>query len=300
MSFKEYPHIENSYQSKEIEWLLQNRPEARNIQWVVEEKINGCNMQIYVTPAGDVQFGSRNRMLPESEDHYGFKVWIQERFQVQLTALIEFSKKLKLPIRIYGEFFGPKICKGVEYGKEKRFIMFGLMVNNQMVDQHEFYNIMFQLQMMGLYILPKQVCNSLQEALDYNPRFNSEYSPTKDLAEGVVIKPFKTVIYDQHNSPIYYKNKIDEFKEKQRAPSEKVQNDPAKGILLPYWNENRLNSCYSKLGKIQFKTDIGKYMNHIMQDICVDWQKDNGDLELEPKEKGIIQSQIAKRLLQDL
>jgi len=272
MSFKEYPHIENTYQSKEIEWLLRNRPEAKELEWVVEEKINGSNMQINIDPQGKITCGSRNRAINWSDDHCGFMKWVDEHLIKKLGFLLLAAMSTKKSFRLYGEYFGPKICKGVDYGKEKRFIVFGIMVNDSFIPPIEVYEFMERAKMEEYCIKPKQVCNSLQEALDYNPRFISEYSPSKDLAEGVVIKPYKTVILDQHGLPIYYKNKIDEFKEKQRAPSEKIPNDPAKGILLDYWNENRLNSCYSKLGKIQSKADIGKYMKVIIDDICADWQ----------------------------
>jgi len=299
MSFKEYPSIENTYQSKEIEWLLRNRPESTKYLWVAEEKINGSNMQINVTFDGQVTYGSRNRLLPDDEDHYGFKVWCKDRFIVQINKLKRLASDSTSNIRVYGEFFGPKICKGVDYGKEKRFIIFGLMFDELFQNPVDLYAIMKCYGLEEWCIKPEKI-GSFQEILDHNPRFISHYSPTQDLAEGLVLKPYNIRILDQNGLPIYYKNKIDEFKDKQRAPSEKVQNDPAKGVLLDYWNENRLNSCYSKVGKIASKTQIGIYLKHIMDDICADWQKENGDLELESKEKGILSPQIAKRLLQDL
>lgn len=299
--FVEYPHIENTYQAQAIEHFLAAHPDAAHDYWVVEEKINGTNMQINIDPQGNVELCSRGRVLPENEDHYGFKEFIKTKFADQMMILKEYAITHCMHVRLYGEFFGPKICKGVDYGKEKRLIFFGMMINEKYQSQREFYD---ELVLMGLtdYLIRNlgvQPC--LTDALNYDTERSSWYSPTMDMCEGVVIKPFANVYLDDHGKAIYFKKKNEQFWEKQHVPKEpKPQGVPAEGILLPYLNANRIQSCYSKLGPIKDKAQIGDYMKAIRDDIVADWQSEHPNDVIASKETGILNPAIAKLLLHDL
>jgi hypothetical protein len=81
---------------------------------VITEKLDGTNAQIYITEAGDIHAGSRNRYLTPEADNFGFAGWV-ERNKEQLLLLG--------PGRHFGEWWGLGIQRG--YGlTERRFSLF--------------------------------------------------------------------------------------------------------------------------------------------------------------------------------
>jgi len=299
MTFKEYPHIENAEHEKSMALFLEQYPEMKDVWWTVEEKINGSNMQINISPQGDVELCSRGRVLPADDDHYGFKVFIKERFNNAIDVLKGYAKGLNINLRVYGEYFGPKICKGVDYGKERRFIIFGMMRDEEYVTPEVLYETLAKLGL-GEVCIRNVAIVSYASAMKFDTKFPSLYSPSNDLCEGVVIKPFKNIYLGKDGKAIYIKIKNEQFKDKQRAPSEKIQGEAAAGILLPYLNENRIQSYYSKFGIIKSKAQIGEYIKGISADIIADWQSENGDLELDAKERSVLGPLIVKFLMKDL
>jgi hypothetical protein len=83
---------------------------------IVTEKIDGTNGCIGVADDGTVLAGSRNRWIPETEDAFGFRRWVQEHAD-ELRTLG--------PGRHYGEWWGSGIQRG--YGlQDKRFSLFNV------------------------------------------------------------------------------------------------------------------------------------------------------------------------------
>lgn len=81
---------------------------------IITEKIDGTNAQIWISPGGRIQAGSRNRWITPEQDNFGFARWVEENKQ----------ELLKLGHgRHFGEWFGQGIQRG--YGlTEKRFLLF--------------------------------------------------------------------------------------------------------------------------------------------------------------------------------
>ena len=92
---------------------------------VITEKLDGTNAQIIIGPNGEIQAGSRTRLIyasPKTADNYGFAGWV-ERNKDELLKLGEG--------RHFGEWYGNGIQSG--YGlSEKRFALFnvGRWANN--------------------------------------------------------------------------------------------------------------------------------------------------------------------------
>jgi len=86
---------------------------------IVTEKIDGCNVQVYITDDGKIHAGSRNRWLSvgKTTDQFGFAGWVGEHEQELIAGLG--------PGRHYGEWWGAGIQR--KYGlKEKRFSLFNV------------------------------------------------------------------------------------------------------------------------------------------------------------------------------
>jgi hypothetical protein len=83
---------------------------------VVTEKLDGTNAQVYITDAGEVHAGSRNRWITPEADNYGFAGWV-ERNREELLKLGPGSH--------FGEWWGAGIQR--RYGlSEKRFSLFNV------------------------------------------------------------------------------------------------------------------------------------------------------------------------------
>jgi hypothetical protein len=83
---------------------------------IITEKIDGANAQVYISPEGEMRFGSRSRWITPEDDNHGFARWGMEHRE-ELMALG--------PGRHFGEWWGQGINRG--YGlKEKRLSLFNV------------------------------------------------------------------------------------------------------------------------------------------------------------------------------
>jgi hypothetical protein len=86
---------------------------------VVTEKIDGTNAQVFITPEGEMLFGSRTRYITPQDDNYGFAAWATENKE----------ELMKLgPGRHYGEWWGRKIQHGYGGMTERKFSLFNTSI----------------------------------------------------------------------------------------------------------------------------------------------------------------------------
>lgn len=84
---------------------------------IVTEKIDGTNGVVHVAEDGTVTAGSRTRWIPDGDDAFGFRVWVQEHAE-ELRGLG--------PGYHYGEWWGRGIQRN--YGlKDRRFSLFNVL-----------------------------------------------------------------------------------------------------------------------------------------------------------------------------
>lgn len=82
--------------------------------WVASEKIDGSNACVGITDSGQIFAQSRNRIVTQESDNYGFAAWVRDN----ATGLSQLG-----PGYHYGEFYGRGINCG--YGlSERRFALF--------------------------------------------------------------------------------------------------------------------------------------------------------------------------------
>lgn len=83
---------------------------------IITEKLDGTNAQVYITDAGELFAGSRNRWLSLNDDNFGFAKWAHDNKE----------ELLKLgPGRHFGEWWGAGIQR--RYNQtEKHFSLFNV------------------------------------------------------------------------------------------------------------------------------------------------------------------------------
>jgi Rnl2 family RNA ligase len=300
MEFKKYNSIENSYQKREIDKILQAGYSV--IDWCVTEKIHGSNLAIYCD-GKTCQTASRNNMLNEHESDNFFKFGvIKQSVYNNVLNIFEFFalSEQYTPVDevvVYGELFGgsyphpdvdqnnevPTIQKGVYYSPDIHFYVFDIMVNGRLISYDEVVNVCEQLSIPYCKIL---FSGGFEDCLNYPndelTRIPNELGlPVIDdnISEGVVLKPIEPTFFTC-GSRVILKNKNDKFKEKQRVkkkPTKPVElSEVAKHIIddiSEYINENRLDAVLSKFGEFD-KKQIGEYIREFTKDVFADAAKD--------------------------
>jgi Rnl2 family RNA ligase len=301
MNFIKYTDIENHYQSKYINYMLDRYPELRTCNYIAQEKIDGSNFQIAAD--GDTfRFGSRNHLLDSSGHFQGMSLeeFADEHFRF-IYDLQKFAIEQKQPVRVFGELFGKGIQNRVYYGEHKYFRIFDMMIGDEYLTQKEFYNSeLFYGHDLIAAGHPKLL--TLEEALSLDPTINSLYTglfyDNPNPMEGYVIKPWEI------KSSFRIKLKNPSFAEKSvaREIKNKEYSDRVNGLKAnfeSYINDSRILSCFSKVGPIEQMSQLGHFISLILEDAKVDFFKENETNELTKEEvKYIFNSgkQIARML----
>lgn len=286
--FRKFPSIENHYQKGHINAWLKYHPELTDLQYVIQEKIHGSNLQLSFIPHSDTELGrmvigTRNNVLPGDDSFFGVRACL-ENYKTELDILQAWADALGVIVRVYGEFFGGNIQKGVNYGKDKRFLIFDMEQNGKWLSFVEMAGMLAGLGLDHMIVPVLGVVNGLEEALAFDPNRQSTLFETEErnIMEGVVIKLYDTVIVDGHGSPFVLKHKTQEFMDKKsakRVPREKTEwreeVEEARETFLEYLNETRVQSVISKNGKVT-KEKFGDYIRLVMQDAKETFAREEG------------------------
>lgn len=283
--FKKYVSIENDYNKKTLNYLLEKYPEARETFWVVQEKIHGSNFSIYFTNnngAIDIKYGRRTDILLDDEKFYNYQS-IKELDEIKdlIHNTIMYMRNENInSIIIYGELCGANVQKEVYYYDDVRLLVFYMIVDNKWLTFADLSRLLcdkFRLPQLLVPIIGTVF--GIQNALNIDTKFDSKVSlKENNLCEGVVIKPLDKIFISNDN-PIYIKKKNREFLEKKSRRDKEVKVFDSriteyKEAFKDYVNENRLNSAFSKYGMIEDRKDIGKYIKIIYDDCLEDFLKD--------------------------
>ncbi len=282
MKFKKYPSLISHYQVDTLSWWLNKYPELGHQSYVVTEKLHGSCLTVNITK-DLIDIGSRVALIESDNKFYGYKC-IKESYKEMFEILQEYLKISKIDnLTLYGEFFGKGIQKGVQYG-EKQYRIFDLAIEGKLVPFYALQSI-FKILQLEEYLIPiYKVASSFKEAYNYNIEKDSVILGIENnQIEGVVIKPYRTVYMD--NDKLFsVKKKNEKFKEKSMKSDRIKKEIPQELInkreeLALYVNNNRVWSAFSKLGVINSFNDITKYMRFIMEDVEIDYFKDNGVID---------------------
>jgi hypothetical protein len=280
--FLKYPSIENTYRQKEIQRWLNRFPNLESETFVAQEKIHGSNIQIAIDPNGSWQVFSRKQKINQGDRFQGVDVYglIEDEYHLVVEAGAKMARSSGEIFRFYGELFGPRIQKGVDYGNTIRILFFDAAINDNFMPGIVLGDF---FENKGLspekHLVPTVgVYSSLGEALSADIRKDSLVSEKENnIMEGVVIKPYHQVFSSPQGSIFYLKKKNDEFKEKQMVKKEPQDNSVVSGLnleFMSYLTDQRLQNIFSKYGEIQEPSQIGDYIKYMLEDAKEDFCKD--------------------------
>lgn len=264
-----YPSLINHYRKKELD-KFDVTPGER---FVVTEKIHGANISIRFNRNGTVDWYSRNQKITGTNFYNAESVF--EEFVENHNDIKEYTMSHNIDLILFGELYGGNVQSGVYYGDEKKLIFFDLCVVEN--GEEELRSPEAAFSFFNLYDIPSVPTlgvYSLSQALEYDTKFNSRLTPTgyeKDnLCEGIVIRPLFENITSHQGKHFIIKKKNNEFREKQKKGKPKVElSDDVKywaNVFELYVHSERLQSVYSKHGKIESDNDIGKYIKLVLDD----------------------------------
>lgn len=311
--FRKYSEIENHYNFK-IDLFL-NNANLNNMKFIVQNKMDGSNISFIFTEQGHAKLASRNQYLGAlgNVNFMGIDQVLKEAiFKDFAEYWMEKAKKDSTEYQFYGEIFGPGIQNRVNYGPKKNIQFFDMRVNGIWVPQEEFFGFILDsnITLSASLIVPTiRMVDGITEALNVCCDFKDPYfldAEGENWSEGIVIKPFRSVIYDRYGERLIIKKKSDRFSEnkKRKGPKEHKEKDPLpEGLItlsdefLHYINENRVLSCFSKEGRIENMKGISKYLPLIMEDAMKDFAKDKGITEFGKEERKALGNTASKEIV---
>jgi Rnl2 family RNA ligase len=287
MSYKEYCSIENHYNNKYVNSIIQRCPEVIEMDFQITEKIDGSNFLICVTK-DSVKYGKRTAWLTPGEGFYDWETAIKKQL------LVEFIKKVQEDIPneedeyiFYGELFGPGVQSRIQYGIHKDILLFDMKKNGQWVSSLEFERYLLKMNCFELHVPILATVKGLEEAIAFNSNIPTklfvahEGTTLKEPQEieGIVIKPLDNTLRCR-DARVIIKKKNDAFKEKMNVSTNKKRIpktiSPLQEEFLLYVNSNRMAGIVSKYGEPEEMKDIGKYISLLANDAFNDFAKDQG------------------------
>ena len=253
--------------------------------------VHNSNISVYFQPHTPMLYGKRTSWLMHTEKFYDIHNTIKE-YQDLWNIIQNIADKEGKTIRLFGEYFGGNIQKGVDYGREKRIMFFNGYVNDKLLTPSEFRNLNWGLP----YVPLLDIVGDFKTAIEYNTELDSRVlGEANNEMEGVVIMPFDKIYRSPVGELFHIKKKNKKFKEvagelKRRKQKLQKEGNPLVRKLndefRKYINENRLQSVFSKHGEIESIKDMGKYIRLLLEDAQIDFEKDKVDeiAELEPKD----------------
>jgi Rnl2 family RNA ligase len=284
-----------------IEAALAQYPELLDAEYLVAEKIHGSHITLVFEPGGKLTICSRNRLLAESDKHFGGQAQWDDECQELANVLASYATRINKPVAVHGEIFGPGVQSGVDYGRKKQIRIFDMRINGDLVPQKVFLDRIFELTPrfnILRYVVPIiGIVKGLDAALATDIEFNSHLSPPgytgANLCEGVVIKPLNKVYTLSSGSTFYLKKKNGKFSEQGKAKPVKDRRSFSENAhklreeFLSLINKNRVESVFSKEGTIETPQEMGRYIKLVIEDATIDLIKDYGEVfhSLEKKER---------------
>jgi len=293
MEFKKYLSLENHYQQKHIDFFLELHPELKNETFIISEKIHGANIQLSFDPKGNFEYGKRTSFLKRDEKFYNMHNVIKD-YELLINVLQEHAVREKCDLRLYGELYGSKVQKGVDYGTTRQKLrFFDMSIGGKMLTQKEFIGLMTDYGFKEHLVPTIKIVSSLKEALEFNTEFDTLLNPIKDnICEGVVIKPYNKQYVSPVGALFYIKKKNEKFKEvakKRKIPRELTEEEKVIKVLnndfKDYITKNRVEGIFSKYGEIEETHQMGDYIRYVLEDAKADFIKDT-ELDLENFNKG--------------
>lgn len=294
MEFRKYNSITNHFEKGSLAKWLKMYPELYNEQYIIQEKLNGSNFSIWFenTDIGvDIKCANRTVFLDRKDRFFDYQLALQnKKIEKLIDNIVNKIKKANIKeLVIFGELYGGRIQKGVFYSDQKHIRFFDMRIDDIYLPFKETEEFFKEMESEDLLVPKLAIVNSLDEALEFSPEFNTllsdkQFEGLDNICEGVVIKTYSKVFTNQDGSFFYIKNKNEKYLEKHKLkrpnPKDYTMCDTAnelRDIFQTYITENRLYNVFSKYGKIESIRKIGKYISLLTEDARQDFMKEYAD-----------------------
>lgn len=196
----------------------------------IQEKMHGTQTRVGISKE-DIIIGSRRRELtrynPGQIDQFDMCIEIASDLHERLlkqTKLLDFSD-----VMLFGEFAGPRIQKGIDYGEDRGLYIFDVVLINKESEERNWLDVteveMF-CQKWGLPMVPLLMHDAIPSMEVFNFLYDLPSQIIREpgnIVEGIVIKS-RPVIFDAYGHPVYAKHKNSRWGEKiERAPKARSQ-----------------------------------------------------------------------------
>lgn len=279
-NFHKYPSIANTNMEKGKE-IMDKFASSKELA-VVTEKLDGCNIQFIITKnSKEFQVASRTKILTDLDDLYN--IWYFLNFETlqsktvlavlnELQKLVDYSESINT-INIYGEYFGKGIQNNINYGEENYIYFFDLKINNKFVPPEEFYAYMRNIEQKMLtlgdefshFVAPIFSITTYEEALKFSINIPSKVSPSNDIVEGIVVRPYKTAypwdvlkIKNKHQVGAH-KNKIGDNKNVQKILA----------VFLAYGSQDFVDAYFVQTGIIRNEHEIIGFTKKLHKELFI-------------------------------
>lgn len=303
-----FPSIENTYDTKNIDFWLRNNPEVQDMDYLITSKIDGSNFSIIITDS-EVKYASRNRIIEEGDNFFNYKD-VVKRYERDILKFQNHVKKMGITsIQISCELFGDNIFKRVKYFPETRLRMLSIAVDGRWLSPSAQMLLITHVGLNGLdskgnndetfyeslaFRPTLAKIKGLKNALDYSCIHKSLINRSiegENEEEGIVIQPYNKVVKfvnsDGQEKMFILKSKSPNFTDKMKIKNVDKNKNSTDSILTlalrEYITESRVVSAFSKYGKMESFSDIPKYLKIISDDIFNDYNNEN-DLKINEKE----------------
>ena len=268
MPFIKYPKMMNHYHNKQINEHLEYNPGCKDAKYISQIKYDGSNISLIFNPHEEIKIAKRSGILGKNDNFNGI-LDILVYYQEIIDYFQTISNLGQCSIQLYGEVFGKGIQNRIHYGPDKYIKFYDIRLNGQMLTLREIQDN-FIWELLKIYWV------ETYGPIDYNSTFSLE---VPEEHEGLVIKQYNRVNSNDHL--LRFKKKNLKFEEKMKSKKSKKQKetDPEverlKELFLPYINENRVKSVFSKEGEIDKPEQIGEYIKLVMEDAKEDFELEN-------------------------
>lgn len=267
LEIPKYPHIER---------LTAESPLFLLREVLATEKLDGTNARFGLV-GGQFQIGGRNIIFGAEDDPFGFRSWCEAN---DIEARVRAANPDGEDVSYHGEWFGPRIQKGIDYGAERRFLGFDVWRRDGSWLDHEAMVDAFGG--IGLYTAPvvhrgpidsmsgvewlKAQCTSVGVIKDGN------------LWEGTVVRPPVT-LRDRRGNLLIAKLKNPAFDEK-RPPKEPRPGPDGADVeaVLAYCTEERLRHVLTGLREAGVDTSSTRSTGDVIRAYVADVIREATDL----------------------
>lgn len=320
--FKKYHSIENTYRTEFLEKIKTHG--FWEEEFIVQEKVHGSNLSFWTTDGENFHAAKRTSVIEEDEVFYNYALVLEEVLPKLKQIWLELHEKYPKmeQMTVFGEIIGGsyphksvernksaiRVQKGIFYSPNNVFFAFDILLDAENYIDIDEATVMFEKY--GFLYAKTLFRGSLEVALEYPNVFESTVPELlglplleKNICEGVVIKPMKSLFFN-NGSRVILKNKNERWSENTKFNKSINQEDDISEKVLKlqeaiqaYVTENRLNNVLSKIG-IVAKNDFGRVMGLFSADVIEDFMKDHHKImeDLDKKETKLVTKSITKAM----